>query len=664
MLAPLIALREVESNDTAATSQELRGFGAFRVAGRVANVADVDSFSLSVTEGERVALDVRPTVRTGRAARDFAPRLTVHAPDGSVITTAATKGAGLARRAEFGFFAAAGGTYRVVVTGRQTEVGVGRLTGGYALRIRTAAPSSAVRDVAPAEADVLTRLAIYRPASATPSASDWQPLVAGDTRLSGKNVYVAVHGWATDYAGVPALNGTTTDPLKWWQTIDYQSLLTPALKTLTEPVAAYMFLGQVGENGGSTEATPVSPAGLAWQLKQSDPDAEVLIYSWVDDSAQVLPAPSEALTALNGARLARALEQVLPSADGPRGLHLIGHSHGSKVATVAATLLRQHDLHVNHLTILDSPERTTNVTDFNATNHLWYFLPALSIDRGQAAGTTFVDNYISDLDRRLGLIQGYDPYALPAVKVSTLQQVADVTLDASVVMPPSPSASDSFAHRYAPAWYAGGSAAWASNPSPTVANQWSPLVANPAVTRPVAGSSIQMWRTAADPQFALTPGSSPAVLPFDPSPQPLALKQVVKPFARRPPFDGTVTLSGGGYGREVTVAYTFTTPTLQDTDAFGISFNLQFTAFEADDQLQITVNTGMGDAQKQVYVMTAKQLGTSQGLATLSLGSLQQYPGGLLSPKRIEFSIVPSQGSQCRTTVNITNIKQFILPSA
>jgi hypothetical protein len=143
----------------------------------------------------------------------------------------------------------------------------------------------------------------------------------------------------------------------------------------------------------------------------------------------------------------------------------------------------------------------------------------------------------------------------------------------------------------------------------------------------------------------------------------LALKQVVKPFARRPAFDGTVTLSGDGKGQEVTTAYTFKTPPLDDTHAFGISFNLQFSAFEADDQLQITVNTGLGSDQKLVYVMTAKQLGLTEGLATLSLGSLAQYPG-LFNTKQIEFSLVPSEGSQCRTTVTISNIKQFSVPGA
>ena len=660
MLAPLIAVREIENNDTAETAQELRGGDGFRVVGRVANVSDVDSFTVSATAGERVALDVRPVVRTGRAAGDFAPRLTVHAPDGSIIATAATRGGGLRRRADYAFFAAAGGTYRIVVSGRQQDAGVGRLTGAYALRIGMTRPTTDLRDVAPAEADVLTRLAIYQPVSSTASVSDWQPLVANDPRLSGKNVYVAVHGWATDYAGVPALNGTATDPLKWWETIDYASLKT-ASKPLTEPVAAYMFLGQVGESIDGKPGVPVSPAGLAWQLKQSDPDAVILIYSWVDDSAQTMPAPSEAATALNGARLAKALEEVLPSTSGPRGLHLLGHSHGSKVATVAATLLRGQGTTVNQLTIFDSPEQGPSVTEFNATNDLWYFLSALSIDRGQASGTTFVDNYISSLDRQLGLIQGYDPYSIPAVKVSTLQQIADVTLDAKKLMPQNPSALDPFAHRYAPAWYAGGSAAWTANPAPTVANQWSPLVTNPAVQRPVAGSSLQAWRSSADPQFALTGSATANTAKYDPTPTALSLSQVVKPFTPRPPFDGTVTLAGNGQGQTVTKAYTFKTPSLSSTVSFGISFNLQFTAYEADDQLQITVNTGLGSDQKLVYVMTAKQLDETAGLATLALGSLAKFPG-LFNTKQIEFSLVPSAGSQCRTAVTISNIKQFIVP--
>lgn len=665
MLAPLVGVREVESNDTAATSQMLPGTAGYRVAGRVATVVDADSYSFTAAEGVRVAIDARPVRWAGRAAGVFAPRLTVYAPDGSTVATALTEGVGRGRGADYAFFAARGGVYRVVVTGRQQDPGIGRLTGGYTLRVAKTAPAAIPRDVAPVEADVLTRLALYQPASATPSVDDWKPVVAGDARLRGKNIYVAVHGWATDYAGVPAVNGTASDPLKWWQTIDYQSL-TPATNPitgqpvkLTEPVAAYMFLGQEGENAGKT---PISPAGLAWQLKQSDPNAAVLAYSWIDDSATTMPGPSESRTTLNGARLATALEQILPTAgDAPHGLHLLGHSHGSKVATVAATLLRQKGTTVNQLTIFDSPEQGSSVTNYNATNNLWYFLSALSIDRGQAAGTTFVDNYISDLDRRLGQIQGYDPFANSVIQVSTLQQIADVTLDAKPLLPAHPSPLDAFAHRYAPAWYSGGSSGWTANPAPIVANQWSPLVDNTSVVKPVAGNSTQSWQVPTDPQFALAAGQSPNAAIYDPRPTPLNLQPVAAPFKPRPPYDGTVALAGNGQGQTVTKAYTFKTPSLTQSDSFGVSFNLQFTAIEADDQLQITVDTGGDLTQQQVFVMTAKQLGTGQGLATLSLGSLAQHPG-LLNTKRIEFSLVPSAGSQCRTAVTITNIKQFIVP--
>ena len=666
MPAGLVAWGEVENNDTAPASQPLRGTTNFLVRGSVSSVNDVDSFTFTAAKGVHVALNARATVLTGRDATEFAPRMTVYAPDASLIAASASGGVGSRQAAGFSFFAAAGGIYRVVVSGRQQDPGVGMQTGGYALRVTKIPPALAASGtVAPVEANVLSRLAIYQPATSTPQVSDWKPVVAGDSRLSGKNVYVAVHGWATDYAGVPQLNGTSANPLKWWQTIDY-SHLTPAKNPitgknipLTEPVASYMFLPQAGEDADHTQMTP---GGLAWQLLQSDPNAVVLAYSWIDDSATTLPAPSEAHTTLNGARLARALEQALPTAGGTTvlGLHLIGHSHGSKVATVAATLLRQDGRTVNHLTILDSPEQGASVTGFNATNNLWYFLAALNVDRGQAAGTTFVDNYISQLDRSLGLIQGYDPYAIPAVPVTTVQQVVDVTLNPRPLLPAQPKATDPFAHRYAPAWYSGGSAAWSGNPAPTTANQWSPLVTNPSVSKPIAFSSTQSWQTPTDPQFALTSGANPNTAKYDPRPSQLTLLPVAR-YAPRPTFNGTVTLAGNGQGRTVSQAFTFKTPALTATDSFGISFNLQFTQYELDDQLQITVNTAGPFVQKEVFVMTAKQLADNEGIATLSLGSLYRNPG-LLRTKRIEFNLIPSAGSQCRTTVNISNIKQFIVP--
>jgi hypothetical protein len=661
MLAGFVVVAEIENNDTPSASQVLRGTTDFQVRGSVSRIADVDSFSFTAARGTEVVLNARATALTGQAATEFAPRLKVFGPDASVIAVSATGGVGSRQAARFSFTAAAGGVYRVVVGGRQQDAGVGLQTGAYALDIgKTAPAANAARTVAPVEANVLTRLAIYRPASATPSVSDWIPVAVGDTRLSGRNVYVAVHGWATDYAGVPQLNGTPANPLKWWRTIDYQQLNTPKTTTLTEPVAAYMFLPQAGEDAGTTR---VSPAGLAWQLLQSDPNAVVLAYSWVDDSATTLPGPSESRTTLNGARLARALEQAIPTAPAaaPLGLHLIGHSHGSKVATVAATLLRQDGRTVNHLTILDSPEQGASVTAFNATNNLWYFLAGLNVDQGRAAGTTFVDNYSSQLDRPLGLIQGYDPFAASVVQVPTLQRVVDVSLNPRPLLPPQPKVTDAFAHRYAPAWYAGGSGVWPGNPAPIVANQWSPLLTNPSVPRPVAANSSQSWQNPAGPQFGLAAGTSPNTAKYDPKPSPLTLKPVAPPFAPTPTFDGTVTLAGGGRGQQVSQAFTFKTPSLAATDSFGIAFNLRFASAELDDQLQITVDTGVAGVPKEVFVMTGRQLANNEGIATLALGSLARNPGPWRT-KQIAFNLVPSAGSQCRSTVTISNIRRFIVP--
>lgn len=661
MLAGVVTVAEVENNDTPATSQVLRGTTDFLVRGSVSRIDDVDSFSFTAAKGVQVVLNARAAALAGPAAAEFAPRLKVFAPDASVIAASATGGVGSRLAARFSFTAAAGGVYRVVVAGRQQSAGAGLQTGAYALDIgRTAPAAGVVRTVAPVEVDVLTRLAFYQPSSPTLSKSDWTQVKAADARLNGKNVYVAVHGWATDYTGVPALNNKPGNPLKWWDTIDWQQLKTPQGKKLSEPVASYMFLPQVGENDGKT---PVSQAGLAWELLQSDPNAVVLAYSWVDDSATLLPGPSESRTTLNGARLARALEQALPTGPGtaPLGLHLIGHSHGSKVATVAATLLQQDGRTVNHLTILDSPEKTPAVTGFNATNNLWYFLAGLKVDRSQSGGTTFVDNYSSQLDRPLGLIQGYDPYAAAVVPVPTLQQVVDVSLNATPLLPTKPKVNDAFAHRYAPAWYAGGSVTWPGNPTPIVANQWSPLVTNPAVPRPVAASSTQSWQTPAGPQFALTAATGPNTAKYDPKPSPLTLRPV--PLTPTPKFNGTVTLAGNGQGRQVSQAFTFKTPALATTDSFGIAFNLKFTTAELDDQLQITVDTGVTGVQTEVFLMTGRQLAGNQGIATLALGSLSRNPGPWRT-KRIEFNLIPADGSQCRSTVTISNIRQFIVPGA
>ena len=96
---------------------------------------------------------------------------------------------------------------------------------------------------------------------------------------------------------------------------------------------------------------------MAWDLahlpdsNKINPHAVVLAYSWLDGAATSgaldptygIPTQgylSEAATELNGERLAAALEQ-LTGGSLKGSLQLIGHSHGSKVATVAAVALEE-----------------------------------------------------------------------------------------------------------------------------------------------------------------------------------------------------------------------------------------------------------------------------------------------------------------------------------
>ena len=125
--------------------------------------------------------------------------------------------------------------------------------------------------------------------------------------------------------------------------------------TVPAPLLAWapQAVNELGQ-GMFTEFVPLAAA-----IARDDPKATVLGFSWIDDSATALSPfdawKSEANTDLNGQRLAAALGQVLaPTFPGRGGrIHLIGHSHGAKVATVAAIALERPPA---QLTLLDSPE--------------------------------------------------------------------------------------------------------------------------------------------------------------------------------------------------------------------------------------------------------------------------------------------------------------------
>ena len=153
-------------------------------------------------------------------------------------------------------------------------------------------------------------------------------------------------------------------------------------------------------------------APLAEAIAADDPGAAVLAFSWVDDSATAQAATnslkSQLRTTINGQRLAAALRLALNGAE--QDLHVIGFSHGAKVATVASVLL---DPMPRHLTILDSPDNMVPILG-GALNDLSSYLRLLTV--GSPTADTFIDNYPSHFGVQYGKAPG-------------LGSIVDVTLD-------------------------------------------------------------------------------------------------------------------------------------------------------------------------------------------------------------------------------------------
>jgi hypothetical protein len=279
----------------------------------------------------------------------------------------------------------------------------------------------------------------YRPAPEVPpierlgrwDGTTFVPVAPGS--VTGGDVYVLVHGWAAGYrAAVERWKGP--GPLLAWS-----------------PAAV--------DAQGERMFTSFFP--LAAAIARDDPDATVLGFSWIDDSATTYSPfqawRSEAETDLNGQRLAAALGQLLaPGYDRSGGrVHLIGHSHGAKVATVAAIALAHPPA---QLTLLDSPEDVLARLP-GAANHLEGYLPLLPI--GTGPGDTFVDSYFSIAGERYG--------TFPA-----LERVVDVQLEPAQY----PLASITGLidrHAYPILWYTKSAEDLAAD----VGFAWSPLIGHP-----------------------------------------------------------------------------------------------------------------------------------------------------------------------------------------
>ena len=153
---------------------------------------------------------------------------------------------------------------------------------------------------------------------------------------------------------------------------------------------------------------PVEPwmADLARTFTERDPYSVVVAYSWLDDSStrRVPLAERNALahTTLHGQMLAEALaEAIAPNFhDGHGAVHLLGHSYGARVASIAADHLDPRPI---QLTLFDAPDATLTHISGSGTG-LSELLGELPI--GWGSGETFVDSYVSMVGRRYGHLAG------------------------------------------------------------------------------------------------------------------------------------------------------------------------------------------------------------------------------------------------------------------
>lgn len=463
-----------------------------------------------------------------------------------------------------------------------------------------------------ADIPLLERLGRYDPA-AGPSGT-FVPVAAGSV-TGPANLYVIAHGWAPGYRGwVDGYFAGTGEVLKVWQTDPSDPTYPTTSPYNTDdlgPAAAYLLNGMPPP--ANTFDVTVSPAGIAKIITDADPAAVVLAYSWLDESATVgiissLDALtgdvnlSEAHTTQNGLRLAAAVGQaVAPSFAAAGGrLHLLGHSHGSKVATVAAAELARLGTAPEQLTILDSPESDLTQT-FEAANFNWFFLSQFPTTRDPAAGGTFVDNYASYFGERYSNVAG-----------AGLANVVDVSLDPFVYTfldPLEISTNVSARHTYAATWYAGTTAAGGDG-----GLAFSPLL-NPPPGVPLPALSDQDWGLfSLSDQYELT-----GEVPFPPT-------ATVTPVFTPVTFDsssqsGDVTTTGGLTDPTITLSDADGTATWSGTfdpatTGTGMTFDYQFAQLGDGDTLTVSVGSEL------LFVLEGTAAGTVARSATLSTGTL------------------------------------------
>jgi hypothetical protein len=618
--------------------------------------------------------------------------------------------------------------------------------------------SSLARSVSP-----LSRLQRYNPTTQKFDLPVAAGSIAS-TAAAPKNVYFISHGWAPGKSEAVLLGSTPGDPLKSWapsqlvppwlfdptaqvastgmaQTIidaDPDAIVvayswldlsaTPVASnelevpltvngsgtSLTVGDTSQLSVGMTVTGNGIPDGTKVSGITSPTQVTVSQAVTGTLanvpaVFSGVDLETTIRSllyvGQSESRTQWAGLMLAEAIEQAL-AADffgANKGLvHLMGHSHGAKVATVATVALEAANVPVSQLTLFDSPETGPSAPiplDIpgigGGQNFVWKFLqelPAGTISKTpvavgrQATGGTFVDNYYS----ATGFGAPFNGYA-------GLGTVVDVLLEPAALYNPSGGLVGDLgalfpSHDYPPGWYA-----QASLQNPSAASNllnglyWSPLI-NPSTTASLQ-PTYEQFQPSPLPnpgefvrrQFEVTGGAvSPTVTVND---RPLAY--AVQPTTGNVVDTGsqmTFTIGGSTPLSTATITFVPYATDLTDTPVgTGLELDVAFLGIEAGETVQLVVSVhGMavpllnlppeilsgstGFMTLPLLTLDGGASGSGTRMATISLDVFRDstiIDGAFASAAnpvpQLVFSLIGSAGATASATV--TNMRQFGTPT-
>jgi hypothetical protein len=452
-------------------------------------------------------------------------------------------------------------------------------------------------------------------------------------------IYVVVHGWAPGYQ-------TTVDNaegnLLWWGTgasaPNSNGMNVWASDWAWSPVIASTFL-----YGNIT----VNATGMLQSIMAADPNAVALAWSWIDESAT--PGgdfnatdvySSEAYTHINGIRLANALMEAIGSSPATAvPIKLIGHSHGSKVATVAALTLQNLGVPVAQLTVLDSPESSLP-QDFNGANLLGFYLGQMTIEAPSATGGsgTFVDNYTSCFG------VGYAGDA-------SLNNVVEVALDAGHLY-----IDWSYQHTYAAAWYGGAAVGAAANGDPSVGLAWPPPPADnqPALNQTWPGADI--WKLDVGDQWSLQAGDTINANGTDT--YALATLTVSKTS-----IQGNVSVNSSNAlvftpTPGASPSYSIYQGTYKPQEEYGITFDLDWTAPQGGDYLVVVIGNPNLASSDYYTLLVMDGQSACEGLTSVAINTHV-----LASSSNIQIYFLGNTANSSSQVI-ISNFQEVLLTNA